>query len=73
MKGRRCYKCKFFHGHKSDKYGECHRYAPRPLLADWIHTQSDDFSRVKVTVWPAVVPTDDCGEFLIMPGGFQEL
>ena len=67
-----CYKCKFFHGHKSDQYGECHRHAPKPLLVDWFDTQSDDYCGTKLAVWPAVVPTDNCGEFVVATGGFPQ-
>ena len=52
-----CETCRYFQEHErgafeEHRYGHCHRYAPRPPLP-WDGE------------WPAVDPTDWCGEYKV--------
>jgi len=60
--GRQCKNCAFFANDGFERYGTCHRYAPKPVVYDL--KDAGEMCIHQPAIWPAVEPHEFCGEFV---------
>ena len=61
-----CKHCRFFHS-TGDTLGECHRYAPRPIVINAKTQAQSNLSIYEMAQWPTVGAGENCGEFKPWP------